>query len=230
MNYAEALKAPFPAKDIEWRVQRSGITDKGNPWAFVLAYVTNRAIQNRLDEVFGIENWQNAFRDSGKVVECGIGVKFNGEWVWKWDAAEETQVEAVKGGRSAAMKRAAVHWGVGRYLYDLEANFAECSLEERKEWHKVSIKNKSGVFVNFWWNPPDLPAWALPQPVMPANDMLNPLSELKEFLSVNDINESRAISYASTRFKTSFHSLSELTQHQTALVLAGIKKRLAPAA
>lgn len=48
-------------------------------------------------------------------VECGISIKIDGEWITKWDAAENTQVEAVKGGRSGAMKRAAVQWGIGRY-------------------------------------------------------------------------------------------------------------------
>ena len=45
----EELKNCFPAEDIEWRVQRSGKTGKGY-WAVVLAYVTNRAIQQRLDD------------------------------------------------------------------------------------------------------------------------------------------------------------------------------------
>ena len=47
------LSKPFPSSDIEWRVQQSGIAGSGKVWAMVLAYVTNRAIQNRLDEVCG---------------------------------------------------------------------------------------------------------------------------------------------------------------------------------
>jgi transcriptional regulator with PAS, ATPase and Fis domain len=57
------LKEPFPAEDIEWRIQSSG---KGNSgiWALVLAYVTARAITDRLDAVCGMEGWQNDFKDS----------------------------------------------------------------------------------------------------------------------------------------------------------------------
>jgi hypothetical protein len=82
-------------------------------WAKVLAYVTNRAIMKRLDEVCGKAGWRNEYRDipNNGGVECGISIKVEGEWITKWDAAENTQVEAVKGGRSGAMKRAAVQWG-----------------------------------------------------------------------------------------------------------------------
>jgi hypothetical protein len=50
------LKDPFPEKDIEWRMQSSGIRN-GNPWGKVLAYVTARAVQDRLDEVLGLDGW-----------------------------------------------------------------------------------------------------------------------------------------------------------------------------
>ena len=46
------LRIPFPEEDIEWRIQQSGLSN-GMPWALVLAYVTNRAIMDRLDDVVG---------------------------------------------------------------------------------------------------------------------------------------------------------------------------------
>ncbi|MLS89826.1 recombinase, partial [Salmonella enterica subsp. enterica] len=111
--------APFNPEDIEWRIQRSGKMHDGKVWALVLAYVTNRAIMKRLDDVCGKAGWRNEYRDipNNGGVECGISIKIGSEWVTKWDAAENTQVEAIKGGRSGAMKRAAVQWGIGRYLY-----------------------------------------------------------------------------------------------------------------
>jgi hypothetical protein len=153
----QELQKPFPAQDIEWRVQRVVKTSKGNK-AVVLAYVTNRAIQNRLDEVFGIGNWKNEFkewRENG--VLCGISVKIDGEWVTKWDGAEETQIEAVKGGFSGSMKRAAVQWGIGRYLYNLEETWVD--IKERGE-HYISDK-KTGI--QGYWDTPSLPSWALPE-------------------------------------------------------------------
>lgn len=149
------LKEPFDAIDIEWRLQSCGESN-GKIWGKCLAYVTNRAIQNRLDEVCGPENWKNEFvkgPDGG--ILCGISIKCNDEWVTKWDGAENTAIEAVKGGLSDSMKRAAVQWSIGRYLYNLEEGFAEVT--DKGEYRG---KTKEGKW--FSWNPPKLPAWALP--------------------------------------------------------------------
>lgn len=152
---------PFPESDIEWRIHQSGKSQSGEIWAIALAYVTNRAIMERLDEVCGQENWRNEYKtgpDGG--VLCGISIrcKTNGnidEWVTKWDGAQNTEFESVKGGLSGAMKRAAVQWGIGRYLYNLEASFAKIVKNGR---FRDRLKDKTP----FSWNPPELPAWALP--------------------------------------------------------------------
>lgn len=169
----EMLDEPFAVEDIEWRVQQCGMASNG-PWAMVLCYVTNRAIMKRLDEICGKAGWRNEYRDipNNGGVECGISIKVDGEWITKWDAAENTQVEAVKGGRSGAMKRAAVQWGIGRYLYQLEERFATCSTERNNTWNKASFKDKqTSKYVNIWWETPKLPAWALPaEPAKPSPD------------------------------------------------------------
>ena len=120
------LKEEFPEGDIEWRIQKSGKSEKGNIWAIIVAYITNRAIQDRLDAVCGPENWQNHY-DSGPDggVLCGIEIFITEERsIIKWDGAENTNIEAVKGGLSDSMKRAAVQWGIGRYLYSWSEEFA----------------------------------------------------------------------------------------------------------
>lgn len=157
----DQLDEPFNPEDIEWRIQRSGKTRDGMVWAMVLAYVTNKAIMKRLDDVCGKAGWRNEYRDipNNGGVECGISIKIDSEWVTKWDAAENTQVEAVKGGRSGAMKRAAVQWGIGRYLYSLEEGFAQTSLDKKQGWHRAKLKDGTG----FYWSPPSLPGWAIPE-------------------------------------------------------------------
>lgn len=157
MSDLKALKAPFNPVDIEWRVQRAMSTQKGNK-AVVLAYVTNRAIMNRLDEVFGVGGWKNEYKEwRGNGVLCGISVKIDGEWVTKWDGAEETNIEAVKGGFSGSMKRAAVQWGIGRYLYNLEEVWVD--VQDRGE----NYINDKKANVKGYWNTPELPSWALPE-------------------------------------------------------------------
>lgn len=163
MNFKELL-TPFAEGDIEWRVQRAGVTrDKG--WALVLAYVTNRAIQERLDEVATPEKWKNEFSTApGGGVLCGISIKSGDEWVTKYDGADNTQVEAVKGGLSSSMKRAAVQWGIGRYLYKLDStlvNMQEAKPKDMSGWHMHYDKDSN---TRFYWQTPKLPDWALPKP------------------------------------------------------------------
>lgn len=159
------LDEPFAPNDVEWRVQQAKKGGQAGVWCMVLCYVTNRAIMSRLDNVCGKSNWKNEFKETNKAIECCISIKTDGEWIPKWDAAEETQIEAVKGGRSGAMKRAAVQWGIGRYLYNLDAEFANVVVNNKKpqglNWNKGSIKDGSN-WITYWWQTPTLPVWALP--------------------------------------------------------------------
>ncbi len=165
MDIWAQLREPFAAGDIEWRVQRCGV--KGDkPWAMVLAYVTNRAIMDRLDAVVGPANWRNEFREApGGGILCGLSVRcdenllVDAYWITKWDGAEQTEIEAVKGGLSGAMKRAGVQWGIGRYLYHLPTGFADCSTDQRQYPHRGYHKETKTAFS---WQPPALPGWALP--------------------------------------------------------------------
>lgn len=184
------LKEPFPAEDIEWRLQQAGTGSKGI-WAICLAYVSNRAIMNRLDEVVGPENWKNEFDkapDGG--VLCGISIKINDEWVTKYDGAENTQVEAIKGGLSGSMKRAAVQWGIGRYLYNLEEGFAKILPDDAKEGYRG--KTKEGK--SFKWMPPELPKWALPK--IDENELIEQTTILESWMKDSEILTGEALKKA----------------------------------
>ena len=117
-----ALSKPFAPEDLEWRLQQT-FEDKMR--GIAVPYVTNRAIQNRLDESVGPENWYNSYKPwhgAGKKEAqlCGIAIYFEGRgFITKWDGAEDSDIEPVKGGLSDSMKRAAVQWGIGRVLYSL---------------------------------------------------------------------------------------------------------------
>lgn len=154
----EALSAPFQAKDVEWR---AGATNREKTKALALAYVRSRAIMRRLDEVVGAANWRDEYEpgpDGG--VMCRLAIKVNGEWVAKCDAASNTEFEAVKGGISSAFKRAAVKWGIGRYLYDLP-DF----------WVRAQQRGSSVILTET----PELPVWALPsRPLKPQPSQTKP--------------------------------------------------------
>ena len=116
----------FHPDDVDWKPI---VVSKKTGKALAAAYITNRAIMDRLDEVCGPGNWKNEYQEgpAGGVI-CGLSIRVptpegGSEWVTKWDGAENTDVEAVKGGLSSSMRRAAVQWGVGRYLYRIQSQW-----------------------------------------------------------------------------------------------------------
>lgn len=118
------LREPFPPERISWRV---GSTTKDKSRGMALAYIDARDVQDRLDDVCGIGNWQCRYSHAtDKKTVCEIGIRSPaGEWIWKADGAGDTDVEAEKGALSDAFKRSAVRWGIGRYLYDLDSPWVE---------------------------------------------------------------------------------------------------------
>jgi hypothetical protein len=99
-------------------------------------YLDSRAIQNRLDEVIGRENWQNTYetralmKDNAFICTISIYNADREEWVSKSNGAGSTDIEPIKGGLSDAFKRAASMWHIGRYLYNL--NGVWVTMDERK--------------------------------------------------------------------------------------------------
>lgn len=114
----EALAAPFPADRVSWRIGQVRQTDNG-PRAKALAYIDARDVMERLDTVCGPQGWQRAYPHANGKTVCSIGIKLDDEWVWKADGAGDSDIEAEKGALSDAFKRAAVSWGIGRYLYGI---------------------------------------------------------------------------------------------------------------
>jgi hypothetical protein len=141
-----ALAKPFSATDVEWRIQHA---TKDKSRGFAVPYLRSRAIQVRLDEVVGPYNWKPEYKPWHTVTAtnkttasqlCGLSVfcEARGEWIQKWDGAENTDIEAVKGGISDSFKRAAVLWGIGRYLYSMDGVWVD--LEEGKSIKKAEYQ------------------------------------------------------------------------------------------
>lgn len=134
MNLAD-LRKPFPPDRISWRV---GSTTQDKTKGMALAYIDARDVMSRLDEVFG-PAWQCEYvpMPNGTCC-CRIGLKLGEEWVWRsngamnlTDSDKTDQKEmAEKGSYSDAFKRAAVLWGIGQYLYDIESPWV--ALDDKK--------------------------------------------------------------------------------------------------
>jgi hypothetical protein len=151
-----ALLRPFPETEIEWRLARASKNSSGTINGFCLAYIQARAVMERLDLVFGPGGWSDSLIPISMGNVAGFVCRLEAGGVIREDVADLTDIEALKGGASGALKRVAVKFGIGRYLYDLHDGQIEASsngrfnakLKESNEW--------------FRWSPPKLPDWAVP--------------------------------------------------------------------
>lgn len=140
------LERPFPTNKVHWRI---GATNGDKTRGTALAYVDSRDVMKRLDDVLGPENWQRRYSHvvNGLVV-CEVGIRFGDDWIWKADGAGQTDYEGDKGSMSDSFKRAAVNFGIARYLYALPA-----------PWVAIKPQGKSYTLDET----PQLPKWAIPE-------------------------------------------------------------------
>ncbi len=135
--------------------------------ALALRYIDARLVMGRLDEVVGFHNWQDAYTllPTGEV-ECRLSVRIGGEWITKTDVGGQSEQpddgDKMKSAYSDALKRAAVKFGIGRYLYRLP-----------QEWMDYDPVAKRIIPPK---DPNQLPAGARkievkPQPAKPAKEI-----------------------------------------------------------
>lgn len=111
------FSAPFPEDEVgQVPIDKSG--------RLMGRYITARAVMDRLDEVVGPGNWSDDYEkwdDATCAVKCTItvfGIK-RSDVGYPNDPsdADNAKREPFKAACSDALKRAGVHWGIGRYLY-----------------------------------------------------------------------------------------------------------------
>lgn len=132
----EQLAAPFEPEAVRWR---AGSLTQDKSKAKALAYINARDVMWRLDGVCS-DGWcdEIVVLPNG-MVTCRIGIWFGERLVYRQDGTgqmeerpdgkidikNEQRIEMQqKGATSDAFKRAAVKWGVGRYLHGLPSMWA----------------------------------------------------------------------------------------------------------
>lgn len=122
------MNAHFAPEKISWRV---GSTTQDKTKGLPLAYIDARDVMERLDTVCGPSFWECDYPHANGKTVCTIRCWVprgaptddigSAEWGWvaKSDGAGDTDYEAEKGALSDAFKRAAVRFGIGRYLYGM---------------------------------------------------------------------------------------------------------------
>jgi hypothetical protein len=147
----EALAAPFDPREVKFKP-----AVVNNNRALALAYVDARAIQDRLDDVLGVAGWQDEYEclPDGSVV-CRLRLRLGDEWITKMDVGGQSEQpdegDRRKAAFSDALKRAAVKFGIGRYLYRLPSQWVDYDARKRQ-----------------FARTPTLPPSALPMPKKPA--------------------------------------------------------------
>lgn len=176
-----ALAGLFSLDKLGWKPQAV----KGNR-AMACCYIDARDVMDRLDSVVGVGAWQDEYQvlPDGSVM-CHLRVRINGEWITKSDVGGMSEQpdggDRLKAAFSDALKRTAVKFGIGRYLYSLPAVW--CDYDPTKKQFTQT---------------PQLPAWAVPkksgqpaqqppqQPPQPAARPSN--EELKQILTTRGWN------------------------------------------
>lgn len=112
----------------QWRVQSKS---KDKTKAICTAYIDARDVMNVLDENC---LWESKYEEIAGFIFCGIGITLNGDTYWRWDCGQRIEEnpddnmydQAGKSSASDSFKRAAVQWGIGRFLYDLPSVTLPC--------------------------------------------------------------------------------------------------------
>ena len=128
----EALAAPFDSREVRFKPA----VVSGNR-ALALAYVDARVIQDRLDDVLGVTGWQDEYEclPDGSVV-CRLRLRLGDEWITKMDVGGQSEQpdegDRRKAAFSDALKRAAVKFGIGRYLYRLPSQWVDYDAQKKR--------------------------------------------------------------------------------------------------
>jgi hypothetical protein len=127
-----ALAAPFDVSEVKFKPA----VVSGNR-ALALHYVDARVVQDRLDAVLGVAGWQDAYKvlEDGSVV-CRLSCLIGGKWLQKMDVGSPSEQpdggDRLKAAFSDVLKRVAVKFGVGRYLYRLPQQWADYDAHKKQ--------------------------------------------------------------------------------------------------
>src|SRR5271170_4984673 len=128
----QALAAPFDPREVKFKPA----VVSGHR-ALAMAYIDARVIQDRLDDVLGGAGWQDEYEclPDGSVV-CRLRLRLGDEWVTKMDVGAPSEQpdegDRRKAAFSDALKRAAVKFGIGRYLYRVGTIWADFDPQKKK--------------------------------------------------------------------------------------------------
>lgn len=156
-------------KRIEWElmkpedieVRTAQVKDKK---VTLLTYQNGRNTMDALDKQFGEFGWKVEYKDVAGQIYGRLSIKDpdTGEWIYKEDTGEESNISASKGQSTDILKRLAVRFGYGRELYSIPRividddgygnhhKVGEVSWNDKRECTHITLVNKFGKVVYEW--------------------------------------------------------------------------------
>src|SRR5438105_1828866 len=114
----EQLRAPFPGRELKFKPQ---VISKDAGKALAFPHIDARAVADRLDVVVGPQNWSDSYQvvpGANAAVICRLTVLgVTKEGIGEALPTGRKDEELFKAAESDALKRAAVKFGIARYLY-----------------------------------------------------------------------------------------------------------------
>lgn len=144
-----ALKRPLPVSAVQWK---PGPTNQDKTRCLVFAYIDARTVMERLDRAVGPGNWTDHYEPVYLGEHGGIKCSLTVLGVTKEGIGDDSATggnpgNELKAAFSDALKRAAVHFGIGRYLYALGQHWVPCHVQGKR----LVLDDR-----------PELPSWAIP--------------------------------------------------------------------
>lgn len=173
------LRAPFSPDEIEWkpvgytrsRDRNTGRYPDGTK-AILAAYIDARAVQTRIEEAVGSTfNWSQRVIEvhPGNVVELELTILNRSKVEFGYPNGADDS-EPLKSAISDGIKRAAVAFGIGRHLYEMEMQYVPCNEHgkvARSDMPKAQPRPQAA-------RPQQAPAAAAERPVQPVQAQNRP--------------------------------------------------------
>lgn len=97
-----------------------------------------------VSRVYSIDEQTELDKLKGEDHEVGFQHSYDLRWVWKWDVGKETSIEKEKGAASDSFKRAAVKWGIGRFLYAIEPETVQSNGPKNRDNERPWVVDGNG--------------------------------------------------------------------------------------
>ena len=151
IEFSRKIKEDFEAvvPGVQWRPQTTGISKTGKEWALMIPYIDSRQVVDRLNEIVGPGNWSFEWFETGMDETLTVKGKLSIFNRVREDVGypnSDSDKNPLKSAVSDAIKRCAVQYGIGRFLYKAEPQFVEWNKQKSKPVDKYAFEKLQKLF------------------------------------------------------------------------------------